>query len=421
MPAYCGKDGRWRYQKYLVIDSRAHRISGSAPKKQNTKAAAERAEREHIARLYNPTPSGPSGGGSPTFKEWSETYMEHGTAKQSPSEIKGKRQKLKALLVPMLGKTRIDQIGRLDLDRVRSALKARTPSTINNYLSTVGAILTYAVDCKKLQAAPDLGLLNIPKQPYEWYPENELLGLLEDARGDVMMTAALLLGCDAGLRAGEIRALHRDNIGRGKLVVMFSDYEGELKTPKSGEPRTVPMTPRLAAAVDAALAAHDGPRVLARLAGFGQHTKSVGLPWTKYFMTRHQPPKGWHALRHSFCTLLAAAGRPAREIQALAGHASITTTERYMHHAPDRLAASVLVLDPAARAQAMQAPALALVPEVGRLEVAVAVTAAEISVEEARARIKAAQDESRREYQRNLMRRRRAEKKNAPPVAAEGA
>ena len=41
-----------------------------------------------------------------------------------------------------------------------------------------------------------------------------------------------------------------------------------------------------------------------------------------------------HILRHTFCTRLAMAGVPTRVIKEMAGHASITTTERYMHLAP---------------------------------------------------------------------------------------
>jgi integrase len=43
---------------------------------------------------------------------------------------------------------------------------------------------------------------------------------------------------------------------------------------------------------------------------------------------------GWHALGHTFCSHLAMKGAPARAIQELAGHASLVTTERYMHLSP---------------------------------------------------------------------------------------
>ncbi|MCP4444737.1 MAG: tyrosine-type recombinase/integrase [Myxococcales bacterium] len=44
-----------------------------------------------------------------------------------------------------------------------------------------------------------------------------------------------------------------------------------------------------------------------------------------------KPPMPWHCLRHSFCTGLADAGVQINIIKELAGHASITTTLRYMH------------------------------------------------------------------------------------------
>ncbi len=44
--------------------------------------------------------------------------------------------------------------------------------------------------------------------------------------------------------------------------------------------------------------------------------------------------QGVHILRHTFCSHLAMKGAPARAIQELAGHADLTTTQRYMHLSP---------------------------------------------------------------------------------------
>jgi integrase len=57
------------------------------------------------------------------------------------------------------------------------------------------------------------------------------------------------------------------------------------------------------------------------------------------------PAKGRHALRHTFCSQLAARGVQATEIQRLAGHDSITTTQRYMQVGEERLTAAVMALD----------------------------------------------------------------------------
>jgi site-specific recombinase XerD len=44
--------------------------------------------------------------------------------------------------------------------------------------------------------------------------------------------------------------------------------------------------------------------------------------------------QGVHILRHAFCSHLAMKGAPARAIQELAGHADLSTTQRYMHLSP---------------------------------------------------------------------------------------
>src|SRR5215208_2932988 len=55
--------------------------------------------------------------------------------------------------------------------------------------------------------------------------------------------------------------------------------------------------------------------------------------------------KGIHILRHTFCSLLAMRGAPARAIQELAGHADLTMTRRYMHLSPAALDAAIRLLD----------------------------------------------------------------------------
>ena len=42
-----------------------------------------------------------------------------------------------------------------------------------------------------------------------------------------------------------------------------------------------------------------------------------------------------HDLRHAFCSRLAQAGVPLATIAKLAGHESLTTTERYARHIPE--------------------------------------------------------------------------------------
>jgi site-specific recombinase XerD len=55
--------------------------------------------------------------------------------------------------------------------------------------------------------------------------------------------------------------------------------------------------------------------------------------------------QGVHILRHTFCSHLAMKGAPARAIQELAGHADLSTRQRYMHLSPAATEDAIRLLD----------------------------------------------------------------------------
>jgi integrase len=59
----------------------------------------------------------------------------------------------------------------------------------------------------------------------------------------------------------------------------------------------------------------------------------------------HRIDLHWHDLRHEYACRLAERGVPVTKIQALLGHASITTTMRYVHHTLDELTKAAAVLE----------------------------------------------------------------------------
>lgn len=58
------------------------------------------------------------------------------------------------------------------------------------------------------------------------------------------------------------------------------------------------------------------------------------------------PPIGWHVLRRTFATLANDNGIPTQMLQRLLGHASITTTERYIRPGPRFLEAAASYIEP---------------------------------------------------------------------------
>ena len=65
----------------------------------------------------------------------------------------------------------------------------------------------------------------------------------------------------------------------------------------------------------------------------------------KWAARRAGVPHRVHILRHTFCSRLAMRRAPARAIQELAGHAHLSTTQRYMHLNPAAKETAIRLLD----------------------------------------------------------------------------
>jgi integrase len=154
-----------------------------------------------------------------------------------------------------------------------------------------------------------------------------------------------LLGGEAGLRSGEMVALEwRDVDFQKRICVERSAWKGQVAAQKGGRLRQVPLTRRLAAA----LRQHRhvrGPRVMYQDDGRPLTEKVVQNLVTRSARTAGLQGNGPHILRHAFCSHLAMRGAGARAIQELAGHRSITTTQRYMHLSPAASDGAIRLLD----------------------------------------------------------------------------
>lgn len=240
-------------------------------------------------------------------------------------------------LLPKLGAKRLDEIGTEDVARLKLSLKGREPKTINNVLSILSRVLKTAVEWDVIpEVRCRIALVKTAPQEMTWYEEADLARLLA-AASSVGVDAELIvmLGADAGLRAGEMLALEWSDIRAGILTVSKAEYLGTVASPKSNRSRKVELTARLDAALKRAKHLR-GPRVLYAPDGKGMTWKLLKKRMQAVERVAGMATGGHlHILRHTFCSRLAMAGVPAKAIQRLAGHASLMTTEKYMHLSPN--------------------------------------------------------------------------------------
>lgn len=248
----------------------------------------------------------------------------------------------------------------LNLREVRSDLAARygqqAASSAARKLSALrsfGEFLRRAGDLPDNEAA----LVRRPKLPRKLpvaLPPEDVAAIIEDpglAEGAVGLRDRAILEVlyGAGLRVGECVALDLEHLR----------WEGDALTlrvvaGKGGKDREVPLGSCGALALRSYLAARDellpparrgsdrpGPRGHVpkgeRAVFLNQRGRRLGdrsvraLVHRRCLATGARARVGPHGLRHSFATHLLESGCDLRSIQAMLGHASLSTTQRYTH------------------------------------------------------------------------------------------
>ncbi len=357
----CKRRGRWYFRKrHRLPDGTRVDLYGMMPKEGNTKVGAEAAELDAIARARSEWELRLKGGAVPstvpTFGEWWPVFLRQCKVlkKNSPSELESKRSIWDVHLKHRLEHVRLDAFRKADAKNLTLELSdetvaggdPRSPKRVNNILTVVRSMLRAAVDDEVIPACPRIPPLPVTEPEIRFLSHEELDRMLEAATYP-NLKMAFLIAADTGLRKGEIQALTWDDVDffTHKINVTKSYWRGVLKLPKGKRSRQVPMTSRL----ERALKQHRmvGPKAVIA-------NPDDGLPYTghKFMDNSFKSVRtrtgiqdvGWHTFRHTFCSHLAMAGAPITAIQALAGHVSIKTTQRYLKFAKDKLASVISLL-----------------------------------------------------------------------------
>lgn len=132
---------------------------------------------------------------------------------------------------------------------------------------------------------------------------------------------------------------------RRQIHIRRSEWKGEVTVPKGARSRIVPMTERVATALQA-VRHLKGPRVFYRDDGRTITAKVIRL-WMEQAQAAAglEVTGGVHILWHTFCSHLAMLGAAATAIQELAGHTDLKATMRYMHLSPAARSSAISLLN----------------------------------------------------------------------------
>jgi integrase len=309
-----------------------------------------------------------------------------------PSAIRSYEADLRLRVRPELGYRKLADITRTDLQDFVDELVAQglTPGTISGTILPLRAIYRRAV------GRPDSGItvnpttrLELPKvrggRDRIASPEECARLLAALPAGDRALWATAMY---AGLRRGELQALRVGDVdlanGRIQVCHGWDPIEGQIAT-KSRQRRTVPIAAVLRDHLDEhllGLAWRDQPEGL--LFGCTPADPFTITPlverarrawgWSRDKHRRWAPAKGKtqlepiapHECRHTFASLMIAAGCNAKALSTYMGHANISITmDRYGHLMPGNEAEAAGLLDAYLERADTAARLAALEPETG--------------------------------------------------------
>ncbi|UGS35630.1 Tyrosine recombinase XerC [Capillimicrobium parvum] len=270
-----------------------------------------------------------------------------------PSTVRGYERCLRLRVKPALGHLRIGEVRRRDLQRFVDDLLAEEmdPATVVKTINPVQAIFRRLAQREEIRMNPaaDLELPKGRRRRERIASPAEAAALI--AALDLPERALFATAMYAGLRRGELRALRVSDIdlaaGLIRVARTWDDGEGEQEGGKSeAARRRVPI----AAVLRWPLGEH---LVASRRTGddlaFGMTAREPFYPstvrnralaaWARFNAAaaddQRLDPITLHEARHTYASLMIAAGVNAKALQSYMGHSSITVTfDLYGHLMP---------------------------------------------------------------------------------------
>lgn len=221
-------------------------------------------------------------------------------------------------------------------NKLGKSIKEPGQATINRDQATMRAALSRAVQWGHLDSNPLEGVKKAKEdrnrkiRALESEEETRMLNYLRQERKRwklefKRLEVMIILSIDTGVRRGELFGLKWSDVD-AKAQTLHVRGEGA----KSSQSRTIPLSPRCVSILTA-WKAQSGAEGLVFPGEAGEKLDNVTKAWKRLLDKAEVCGLRWHDLRHTFGTRLANAGVPLPTVQRLMGHASIVTTQRYLH------------------------------------------------------------------------------------------
>jgi integrase len=254
-----------------------------------------------------------------------------------PSAIRGYEQNLRLRVLPELGHLRIREVTTRDVQRLIDKLirDGLAPATIDAALTPLRSLYRRAVARGEAQINPTRGIEKpaVRSAPKRIASPTEAAALLDalPAEDRPLWATAFY----TGLRRGELIALRWDDVDLATGVIQvqhgWDHVEGEIAPKSRHGIRAVPIP----AVLRDYLVEHRMRGGEGRVFASARQVRSRAEAAAKLWRTRALSPLTLHEARHTYASLMIAAGVNAKALSTFMGHANIAITlDLYGHLMP---------------------------------------------------------------------------------------
>lgn len=280
----------------------------------------------------------------PTVAETVEKFFaEHVASKNKPRTYEEYMKLATNIIVPQLGKYRIDAIQRSHVAKLHNNLK-ETPYQGNRALALLSKFFNW---CEMIGLRPDRSnpCLHVPR-----YHEMSRESLLSDAdvarlwqalmdadrdgTASLHAVAALKLLFLTGCRLNEILTLTWDEVDFEGKALRLTDAKTIKVKSATGTKKVVPLHAQ-ALELLASLPRVEGNSHVIVGKVDGHCMVNLGKPWRRIRSAAGLPALRIHDLRHNFASTAAMAGLSLPLIARMMGHTQTATTNKYAHFSDD--------------------------------------------------------------------------------------
>jgi integrase len=274
--------------------------------------------------------------GAVTVKDLCEKYLEE-HSKPNKKSWRDDESRINNILVPRLGKRRVDALTRTDVATLYGKIRKRTPYQANRTLALISSMYNMAAEWEIVPtdfqnpARLSKNVRFTEKERDRWVTPDEMPALAKaiDAEANPYIRAAFWCYLLTGVRKSELL----------KVKWAHVDWERkELKLPdtKPGRTHFVPLTAPVLALLQ------DLPRLESNPYVFpgqrpGKHLSNISFAWLRIRKAAGVEDVRLHDLRRTVGSWLAQSGATLHLVGKVLGHSKPSTTAVYAHFADNHV------------------------------------------------------------------------------------